>query len=137
LQRAHEGLRLAREFGAADVDWDQIVQRLEVAGVLGGRGQLEQKPDRADPGRRWPLTSDPLEDLDHLLLGHGNLLSMADPEQERREATRELDAAVGRLNAAMLRASDAGMSAGAVAKATGLSVRRVYRIVRLQRKGKP
>jgi DNA invertase Pin-like site-specific DNA recombinase len=81
--------------------------------------------------------SDPLEDLDHLLLGHGNLLSMADPEQERREATRELDAAVGRLNAAMLRASDAGMSAGAVAKATGLSVRLVYRIVRLQRKGKP
>jgi hypothetical protein len=29
------------------------------------------------------------------------------------------------------------MSAGAVAKTTGLSLRRVYRIVRLQREGKP
>ena len=50
---------------------------------------------------------------------------------------RELEAAVGRLNAAMLRASDAGMTAGAVAQTTGLPLRRVYQIVRLQRKGKP
>jgi hypothetical protein len=66
-----------------------------------------------------------------------NLLKVADPEQELRQAMRELDAAVGRLNAAMLRASDAGMSAGEVSKATGLSLRRVYRDVRMQRKGKP
>jgi hypothetical protein len=66
-----------------------------------------------------------------------NLLNVADPEQELRQAMRELDAAVGRLNAAMLRASDAGMSAGEVSKATGLSLRRVYRSVRMQRKGKP
>jgi Homeodomain-like domain len=64
-------------------------------------------------------------------------LDVADSELQLQQAMRELEAAVGRLNAAMLRASDAGMSAGAVAKTTGLSLRRVYRIVRLQREGKP
>jgi hypothetical protein len=62
---------------------------------------------------------------------------LADPEQELRQAMRELEAALGRRNAAMLRASDAGISAGAVAEATGLTVGQVYQIVAAQRKGNP
>ena len=62
---------------------------------------------------------------------------MADSELELRQAMRELEAAVGRLNAAMVRASDAGMSAGAIANVTGLGLGRVYRNVRAQRKGRP
>ena len=37
-------------------------------------------------------------------------MNLADPEQELWQAMRELEAAQGRRNAAMLRASDAGMS---------------------------
>jgi hypothetical protein len=66
-----------------------------------------------------------------------NLLNVVDSELELQQAMRELEAAVGRLNAAMVRASDAGMSAGAIASMTGLSLGRVYRNVRAQRKGKP
>jgi DNA-binding transcriptional regulator GbsR (MarR family) len=65
------------------------------------------------------------------------LLDVAGREQELRQAMRELDAAVGRLNAAMVRASDAGMTAGELATVTGLSLGRVYRSVRAQQKGKP
>jgi hypothetical protein len=77
-----------------------------------------------------------------------NLLTVADSELELQQAMRELEAAVGRLNAAMLRASYAGMSAGAIAtyagmsagaiaSMTGLSLGRVYLNVRAQQKGKP
>jgi hypothetical protein len=62
---------------------------------------------------------------------------VADPEEELRQAMRELEAAVGRLNAAMLRASDAGMRTGAIASVTGLSLGRAYRNILAQRKGKP
>jgi hypothetical protein len=65
------------------------------------------------------------------------VFNVADSELELRQAMRELEAAVGQLNAAMLRASEAGMRAGEIASVTGISLGRVYRNVRAQRKGKP
>lgn len=62
---------------------------------------------------------------------------MVNSEQELREALAELEAAVGRLNAAMLRASYAGVNAGTLSRMTGLSLGRVWRNIRLQQKGKP